>query len=177
MPGERLVDYQTADLSLPFMTSAWTTHGRVVVRAGGPSSKGTHIRYRHFLANAAVTVVLAVSNGAPTLEEIGSALKRPARPLFIGRKPCLPSRPIWDGEMVEAESLRAALDATTPLSSTHYSPPPARPPVLLARWPAREGTEGEAGRLIELHESRDWVNQVHVGRTSMYEGYLSGGAS
>lgn len=58
-PGEALVDYQTVDLGQDFLSEpGWTTRGKPEVRGGG-FSKGTHIRYRHFWADAATLTDLA----------------------------------------------------------------------------------------------------------------------
>ena len=158
VPGEVVVDYQTADLSTPWMTTAWTTRGAPEERKAG-----THIRHRHFVANAATTVVLTLGSSSPIpLEAVGEALTRPARPLFIGRKPCLPARPIFDG-YVDGESLRSALASVRPYRSSETN--------HLARWPQSDGPMPGA-RLVELADTRDWKNQVHVGRSKMYEGML-----
>ena len=44
-----------------------------------------------------MTVALTVSGSTyPGLEDIRKALERPCRPLYIGRKTCLPARPLLD---------------------------------------------------------------------------------
>ena len=105
-------------------------------RAGGAASySGPALRYRHYRADAAVTVALTLvpAEEAPDLAALEAALRRPERPLFIGRKGCPPSRPILD-RVVAAESLVAALDQVTPLR-----PRTRRPPDLLIE------TEDEPG--------------------------------
>src|SRR5437762_157802 len=49
-PGQTFVDYQTVDLSQPFLEQGWTTRGTAEGREGGSARKGTHIRYRHYIA-------------------------------------------------------------------------------------------------------------------------------
>ncbi|MDQ7774408.1 MAG: type I-E CRISPR-associated protein Cas5/CasD [Paracoccus aminovorans] len=52
----------------------------------------THHRRRDYLADHETRVVLRLAAGQGlSLDELAQALDRPARPLFIGRKPCMPS--------------------------------------------------------------------------------------
>lgn len=102
-PG-RMWDFQTADLS---QLSGWTPWGPE--RPGGGSSDATHILRKEYLADAAFTVALGLFEGSPVgVAEVEEALARPARPLFFGRKSCLPTGPILIGR-VEASSAREAL--------------------------------------------------------------------
>ena len=113
--GQGLVDFQTAELGQD--DPLWTTHGMPAVRAGGAASySGPALRYRHYIADAAVTVALTLvpAEEAPDLAALEFVLRRPERPLFIGRKGCPPSRSILD-RVVAAQSLVAALDQVTPL--------------------------------------------------------------
>ncbi|MBZ0116483.1 MAG: type I-E CRISPR-associated protein Cas5/CasD, partial [Sandaracinaceae bacterium] len=90
---ERIVDFQTVDLGQPFLLEGWTTDGRVEGREGGSAGTGTHIRLRHYLADGVYTVALTLvpADEPPALDDLSRALDEPARPLFIGRKCCLPS--------------------------------------------------------------------------------------
>ena len=95
--GEALLDYQTVDLGLPWMLAAnagWTTRGRIAERAGA-SGEATHQRYRHYRADSIHTVALTLlDTGSPSLDEVAAALHEPQRPLFIGRRCCLPATPL-----------------------------------------------------------------------------------
>lgn len=125
-PSLRCRDYQTARL---FQKDAgWTTRGAPEGRAASPSfdwdedwqrDRGearkslTHQRYRDFDADALVLVALSLAEGpGPSPSDIAAALERPERPLFIGRKPFLPARPILfdrgDGADVIAALARGA---------------------------------------------------------------------
>src|SRR5580658_1595422 len=44
-----------------------------------------------------VAVALREIGSPPTLDDLAAALAEPARSLFLGRKPCLPSRPVVGG--------------------------------------------------------------------------------
>jgi CRISPR system Cascade subunit CasD len=169
-PGERLVDYQTVDLGQDFLQQGWTMRHEVEGRRGGSASEGTHIRYRHYLADALYTVVLSLDppGEAPTLDDLEAALREPERPLFLGRKPCLPSSPLLLGRG-EAPSLLAALRQVPVAHRRHQQ---GRREKLLAWWPADEEATPDS-HLIPVFEDRDWENQGHTGRRFLREGLLS----
>ena len=155
VPGEKIEDYQTADLGLPHMQAkskkqsvAWTTWGHLDQRGSG-NTDTTNIRNREYWADAQYTVALHV-DGLPA-EEIEDALVRPERPLFIGRKPCLPGKRLSQGT-VEASSPRAALrdPSTIPTNEQGEKIDPTR------IW-----YESDDGKPVT--DARDWTNQVHVG--------------
>ncbi|MDZ7717622.1 MAG: type I-E CRISPR-associated protein Cas5/CasD [Balneolaceae bacterium] len=116
--GQQIQDYQTVDLSQEFMLdhNAWTTEGWLDKRKGGSSSKGTHIRLRDYRADSihTVAVTLQPADEKPTIEDLQQALQYPERPLFIGRKTCLPATLGFVNKM-ECESLTEALQKA-PLS-------------------------------------------------------------
>jgi CRISPR system Cascade subunit CasD len=158
--GETLQDYQTVDLGQPHLSvPGWTTRGVVVTRGGG-FSDGTHIRFREYLADAAFTVALALDppDEAPTIDDLHAALKRPERPLYLGRKPCLPSAPlVREDPVVEASDVLEALRLAR-------RPGPPRPAPegdrVVAYVPADEHAPGTE----ILRDRRDWQNQVFTGR-------------
>lgn len=162
---ERLKDYHTVDLGQDFMRdTGWTTRGMREDRKGGPASEGTHIRQRHYLANGLMTLALAVSDdGEPSLATIESALRKPARPLFLGRKACLPAAPIFVERRV-ARTLKEALLQAPPV------PGRSRDDRMLACWPEADGADG--GELVEVDDRRDWANQLHTGSRRMVHGHL-----
>jgi CRISPR system Cascade subunit CasD len=166
-PGDLITDFQTVDLSQPFLSQGWTTRGAPQGREGGPASKGTHIRLRQFLADAVITVALTLnpSGDDPSLAAIESALREPARPLYLGRKPCIPSLPVLL-DAVEASSLIEALERA-PLS-----PRAVKDVSMRAWWPAGDG-ERPGSRLIPITDERDWANQIHAGRRWIYEGVIN----
>ena len=164
-PPERLLDYQTVDLGQEHLTdTGWTTRGVREDRGSGAATSGTHIRLRHYWANGVLTLALTLDGDAtPTLHELEQALRDPARPLFLGRKTCLPAAPLLLGRRA-AETLRLAL-SREPLASR---PTAQAEPKLQACWP-----EGEAeGESREVYDLRDWTNQMHLGSRRMIHGYL-----
>lgn len=176
-PGKQFLDYQTVDLGQPFMRNpGWTTRGQVETRGGGSSSTGTHIRYRYYHADSSCTVALALdppSGRAPSLKCLADALAEPERPLFIGRKNCLPSDLICRG-IIEAENLPDALVKSLSVPGMSYGVHGGREKEkkFLAQLPADESPPGNDGRIVALCDRRDWLNQVHSGERLVWEGWL-----
>lgn len=170
VPGETLVDYHTVDLGQPKMREkGWTTRGEPEHRDGGPDAKfGTHQRYRHYWANGILTSTLSLVNAdeAPTLDDLETALRRPARPLFLGRKTCLPSAPILAGRASGGDVL--AILKTVPRAVCAQRPGPENMP---ARWPAEIGQAREE-QIRPIYDQRDWNNQWHAGSRQVAEGPL-----
>lgn len=151
--GTRVTDFQTAQLGKD--DRGWTTRGNPEGRAGGGGTYASpHIRQRDYDADKRVAVALRLDPAGepPTLANLAAALENPARPLFLGRKPCLPSRPLLAG-LIEADGLLAALAAVPPegRAATHR--------VLL---PAAEAAvPGDERRWAA--DLRDWHSRVHGG--------------
>lgn len=152
-----VTDYQTADLGQSFMVNTgWTTRGKPEIRKGGSAATSTHQRWRDYWANGVATVVLALDGeGEPDLNDLEHALRHPARPLFLGRKPCLPAAPILVGRR-QATGVKAALTAE-PLADIG---PRRRPERFVALWPL---DEGEGITTEERYDQRDWANNIHRG--------------
>ncbi|MCS6915937.1 MAG: type I-E CRISPR-associated protein Cas5/CasD [Myxococcales bacterium] len=166
---EPLLDYHTVDLGQPKMREAgWTTRGEPEHRAGGEDARyGTHIRLRHYWVNGVMTVAVALAGEEnPTTDDLVRALQEPARPLFIGRKTCLPAAPILLGT-VEASDVLAALRKTPPSARR----PKQAAPEMEACWPDRIG-ETATSRRVVVYDRRDWRNQIHAGRRIRIEGLL-----
>lgn len=163
--GTRLLDYQTVDLGQDHLSGGgWTTSGRGDDRAGA-SSETTHIRFRHYLSDAVYTVALTIDAGGPLhLDQLEAALEAPERPLFLGRKCCIPAAPLLLGR-VECASLLAALESAPRLEAR------CDEGMLAAYWSAEEGDEVSSA-IVEVTDERDWRNQIHVGRRFMREGAL-----
>ncbi|HRX71535.1 MAG: type I-E CRISPR-associated protein Cas5/CasD [Candidatus Competibacteraceae bacterium] len=164
-----LVDYHTVDLGqLKMANKGWTTRGVAEHREGGPGAKlGTHIRYRHYWANGLMTVTVTLTGGAePSVAALAAALREPARPLFLGRKTCLPAAPLLR-EVVDAPNVLAALQAMP--RETGLRPDASR--SASACWPAHLGT-ALPSRVVSIYDQRDWRNQVHTGRRLRREGIL-----
>jgi CRISPR system Cascade subunit CasD len=165
--GPRVTDMQTAQLAQ--RDAWWTTHG-VARRDGGAATYNSpHIRFRDFDSDVRLAVVCALSpaDEPPTVAEIAKAFERPARPLFIGRKPCLPSRPMLGG-VVEAETLLGALRHVPWSCGEVDRQPPER---LLVRLPADDIPTVPLQR-VQHADRRDWLAGPHMGLGESLVGYL-----
>jgi CRISPR system Cascade subunit CasD len=168
--GERLLDYQTA---LIYEDDAgWTTLGKAEGRKKSPSyspmpdgRRGLTLqRYRHYHAdmNALVALRLQPADESPTLEELAASLDKPVRPLFVGRKNCLPTDRLMAG-WVEAENILEALQNFQPTF----------PNEVRAQWPDGEGRlPGLQDRTLDVCDERNWTSGVHGGWRPVREGVL-----
>jgi CRISPR system Cascade subunit CasD len=166
--GRRVRDFQTAKLEAN--DRGWTTRGRIEGRAGGAATyQSPHIRYRDADANTRVLVALRLESGEeePGLDALAEALDRPERPLFLGRKPFLPSRRLRLGT-VEAATIRDALAAGLAL----LEDAPEGDRDVRAQWPAAEGVP-EGAIEQELTDERHWPAGVHAGLRRVAEGRVS----
>jgi CRISPR system Cascade subunit CasD len=160
--GSRMTDCQTAQLGAN--DKAWTTWGTAEERRGGAASYDSpHLRFRDYHADltALVAVRLEPADESPTLEDIAQALDRPQRPLFIGRKPCLPAGRLVAG-WIEADSILTALQAA-PLAIGARG--------LRAQWPDGEG-QLAGDRAVDVCDERNWTSGVHGGWRSVREGLI-----
>lgn len=166
-----LTDTQNAQLGKN--DEGWTTRGRPEGRAGA-SYGAPHRRLRDYHADACVTVALGLREPEeePELDRIAAALDRPARPLFIGRKPCLPSSRILlnPKEAVEAENAYDALRA-----GAAANPGGNGNGGLRAQWPLGEGPDSGAAvhRIIRLADLRNWTTGLHGGTRPVVEGEMT----
>jgi CRISPR system Cascade subunit CasD len=166
---KHIVDYQTVDLGQEKMSQAgWTTHGITEHRDGGPGAKlGTHQRYRHYWANGILTLVISLGSGEdPDLEKITHALKYPERPLFLGRKACIPSSPILIGR-VSGENVLEMLKSVPAADCRNrkaLSPMPARWPMAIAG----------GGNTVQksTFDQRNWKTQLHTGSRQVIDGFI-----
>lgn len=182
--GGALREYQTVDLGQPHLSTegksavSWTTRGAIDQRGGGPDARlGTHQRWRDHWADSVCTVAIGLDgDGSPTLEELARALRHPARPLFLGRKHCLPAAPLVQ-YLTRAASLADAL-SEAPVDWQRISVgervASLRPTHLRAWWPADEESAAIDGpvELLSVTEERDWRNQIHGGERRIHHGML-----
>ena len=177
---ERILDYHTVDLGQPKMKGysrgkapeAWTTRGKTEGRGTGDATKGTHIRYRHYWSDGLMTIALGLTHRAsPTLDDLHAALRRPARPLFIGRKTCLPARPLLDPvePLRDGDGLKAILKAVPVWGRAGQTLEPSK--QIDACWPAGEGS----GNPCRVADRRDWRANLPTGSSARAEGLLFGG--
>lgn len=160
-----LTDVQNAQLAK--QDSGWTTRGEPEGRKGA-TYDSPHRRTKEYHADARVRIALRLRphDGQPALEDLAEALDRPARPLYIGRKACLPAAPLLragDGRWITAPTAHAALCT---LAGNERRP---------ALWPVGEGPEEGpcVARLTERADLRNWITGYHSGARRVVEGWTS----
>ncbi len=194
-----LTDYQTAQVSSG--DTGWTTWGFAETRKGADQTAPI-LRYPEYWADAVCTVALRLepAEETPRLEEVEAALTHPARPLFIGRKTCLPSGPLLAGTQKGETALAALLEVPhepeaklagrtngasphRPLRRSAYGgrrnnqepeAAPAQKP-LRCQWPRGEGDERiEADRSQPRQQAdrRNWKTRIHGGGTWYHQGSI-----
>ena len=166
--GLPLQDFQTALLG---REKGWTTWGSPEGRRGAYYDT-PHLRRRDYHADMKVTIAMRLQPAdlVPSLHQVARALREPARPLFIGRKPCLPSEPIYGGTIESEDTLSALLD--TPLEYSRELPP-----LIRVAWPANDGNSyadlSQASSI--LADERNWATGLHGGGRRVYEASLESG--
>ena len=192
-----LTDFQTAYLN--HNDRAWTTRGRPEGRAGSAATyRSPNLRFRQYYADMSVMVALRLSGtsmqdaaGPVTLSRLSEALQYPARPLFIGRKPFIPSVRIFAG-FAEGDTALAALlsvparngaaNAATDLRDRDGDPEPDgdgngngnAPQTQRVRltWPPGEGCPDiKPVRTRDAADLKNWDLYIHGGRRQLHEGY------
>ena len=189
--GLRMTDYQTVRLYED--ERGWTTRGKPDGREKSPSYKRelssgrralTWQRYRDYFADMRVCVALRLepvgespSLDDPSLDDLAKVLDEPARPLFIGRKPCLPSAPLFGG-FSDGDTALAALMATPfeiPIGSESEREREDSERIHLF-WPQGEGADGVVcNREYMITDQRNWVSGLHGGGRWAREGSAARG--
>lgn len=193
--GQRRREYQTARLFES--ETGWTTGGFPEGRTKSPSfawdaryeierddrlKSLTHQRYRDYDMDARTFVVMTLLGveKQPTLEDVAQALRFPTRPLFIGRKACIPSGPLLQGT-IEASNTIAAL--VTTMNDAGYSSARVQwddnenmDQAAVAVQPAQEQSSaykimGE--RVLTICDERQHTSGVHAGTRKVFQGNLS----
>ena len=174
--SQYLREYQTAELYED--EAGWTTFGQPEGRAKSPSyslakngrKSLTLQRYRDYHADLTALLALRLepADESPNLDEVAQALDRPQRPLFIGRKPCLPVGRLVAG-WVDADSILQALQLAPIANGMHG---------LRAQWPDGEG-QLPGDRAVDVCDERNWTSGVHGGWRPVREGLIKsvGGTS
>jgi CRISPR system Cascade subunit CasD len=99
--GRKITDYQTVTDFLPTAAGEWKGQGTrtrnpAEMRAVG-AKPATIISPRDYLEDAAFLVGLEAREGYESfLEAAAEAVQFPHWPLFLGRKACVPTRPIYE---------------------------------------------------------------------------------
>ena len=163
--GTLLTDTQNALLAKD--DKGWTTRG-VPEGRDGASYGAPHRRQRDYHADSSVNIALRLEPAAepPALDSLADAFDRPARPLFLGRKACLPSRPLLSSEparWVLGDTAHQALCALPGDGERHR-----------ALWPVGEGPEtgDDVDRIVDMPDLRNWRTGLHSGSRRVVEGRI-----
>ena len=161
--GSLLTDTQNVQLAKN--DKGWTTLGTPEGRYGA-SYGSPHRRLRDYHSDLSVGIVLRLeaTDDALKLDDLSNAIDKPVRPLFFGRKSCLPSAPILkasNARWVAGETAFEAICAVLGNSEAHH--------VL---WPVGEGPEtgDNVDRIIDLEDVRNWISGLHCGSRRMVVG-------
>lgn len=168
--GTHIEDTQNAQLAKD--DKGWTSLGYPSGRSGA-SYGAPHRRIREYLADASLRLVLRLESEdeSPTLGDLARAFDKPARPLFFGRKPCLPSMPLLEPESSRWIVADTAWEALCNLSGTETQ--------LRAQWPVNEGPMvGEfVDRVVDLADLRNWHTGLHADMRQVVHGWIPSGVS
>lgn len=169
--GVMVTDYQTAELAT--VTEGWTRSGierrdiQNVLRTervyGRPARlTSTQQLWKRYLADASFLVTLGMDAAAPvTLDALAGALRRPARPLFLGRRACPPARPFYEGEVTAAGPYDALV---------------ARAPGHTVRcWYESGDGPPQPVSTFDVWDRRDFVTDRFEGARTLVEGRVVAG--
>ena len=165
--GTPMTDFQTAQLG--YNDKGWTTFGKPEERKGDDKTYNSpYIRHRDYHVDMRMTVALRLEpvNCQPTLNELANALQKPIRPLFIGRKSCIPSAPLFGGFRDGSDTLKAIL-------AVSISELPQESVKLM--WPENESIVPKEIRIncsLMLTDQRNWKSRLHGGGRMVCEGSL-----
>lgn len=154
--GSPLRDYHTVQSGVPPRKTRFRTR-RQELQA---DKVDTLLSYREYRCDSLSTVAVQALDGAPyTLTRLAEALDSPRFPLYLGRKSCPLALPLAPS-VVQAESLRAALDA------------PGRGSLLALaeRDPNRAWPAPADRRFLRPGPPRYyWQDGMQAGMTSMFD--------
>ncbi|MDX2007841.1 MAG: type I-E CRISPR-associated protein Cas5/CasD [Meiothermus sp.] len=115
-PGRVLEDYQTVTDFLPTAAREYkhsgvkTSKSLQKLREDPTVEPSTIISPRYYLEDASFLVALETQHHlGPSLAEIAEAVQSPRWTLFLGRKSCVPTRPVFDAYTAQYEGLEDAL--------------------------------------------------------------------
>ena len=154
-------DFHTAQLKKS--DKAWTTYGVPEGRKGGGKSyDAPELRYVDYLAECRSVVALTLMGNANlSTDRIAMALQNPARPIYIGRKCCIPERPIY----------QAVVESDSPTEALYSIRPPDSATKARIQWDGDE-QHHSVHKTEErwVSDLKDWKNNIHTGRRLVNRG-------
>ena len=119
-PGRLITDYHTVGGGYNY-PALLTAAGKPKFSSGKPH---TEITWRDYLCDASFLVALRSEDEA-LIAQMGYALQHPVWPIYLGRKSCPPSRPVFDG-LGQYETLEEALTHGNQSDTVKQPPGPVR---------------------------------------------------
>ncbi|MFA6929357.1 MAG: type I-E CRISPR-associated protein Cas5/CasD [Lentisphaeria bacterium] len=104
-PGRRIMDYHTVGGGYD-VNDAWSKRRMSPKAEGGTPT--TVLTSREYLQDAAFGIVLAAEN-TELVNTLAQAIRNPVWGVWLGRKCCIPTEPIFAGEFETSEEAYAAL--------------------------------------------------------------------
>lgn len=91
-------------------------------KVDGSANKNPVVTRREYLFDAAFTVAIGEKPGSPiTLDKIAEALRHPCYTPVLGRRSCPITRPLLEGEPIEASDAKVALASVLPVGGLIYA--------------------------------------------------------
>ena len=110
------------------------------------------------------------------VEEIAEALDNPCRPLFLGRKNCLPADRLVFGLCLGVPDLTDAISRARRDFPDRWAAAFGAPAIteVTAEWPitAEDDLVGSRSETHRVVDRRDWRNQLHGGERVVGRGAL-----
>ncbi len=115
----------------------------------------TEPTWRYYLCGASFLV--AVQSNDATVEELAQAVQFPAWQMFLGRKSCVPSRPLFDG-VGNYDSLQSALEGYPArfLDRNEARYAEARPRMVIE---CETLEPGSVRRRVQLASRKYWIHE------------------
>ncbi|MBN2676779.1 MAG: type I-E CRISPR-associated protein Cas5/CasD [Anaerolineaceae bacterium] len=88
-PGTRLEDYQTVH------EGVWAADRKIKINATSKKPE-TVVSWRYYLADAVFLV--ALQGEKDLIDRLADALQKPVWPYYLGRRSCVPTRPVFAGK-------------------------------------------------------------------------------
>ncbi len=152
-----------------------TAAGKLKYSSGRAHTEQT---WRYYLCDASFLV--AVQSGTETISQLAAAVQAPTWPLFLGRKACVPSRPIFDGTGEFATLAEALEKHPVRLLERERGERRESRPRMVIEWAAGETRQGAVRRRDQtvarsrrLFEPR-YARETRAGRETVVE-YLDDG--
>lgn len=133
-------------------TKVWSTRP-VILQNPKNASNSTIQMWKWYLSDAAVTVAVSI-NDDNLFERVVEAVKSPSRPIFLGRKAFLPSRPIFE-TTIESDNVATAISTLDLFSEDAQS-------EISLQYPAKY-TIRENEPLSRISDVKNWENNLHDG--------------